>query len=247
MIFTNHLLDECSSTNDVARSLAEQGAQHGLWVSTQRQTIGRGRLGRTWQSLEGNLFISLIVRIEKKNLWSWVPLATAIGTAHFLRKKFPKLAIQIKWPNDLYLNDKKLGGILCESVGSPNPFIIVGLGLNCIASPSGNEINAIDLSTSNGGQSITADDIRVELATAIFEKISELTSAGPENLERDYNDLAYLPKGTEIQWDQGRQEGMVEALGESGELKVKTPDGRTISLFAEEVSQARIKVNLPTY
>ena len=63
----NRVVERCVSTNDLARSLGEAGAPHGTWVSAKVQEAGRGRLGRKWESLEGNLFLSLIARLENKS------------------------------------------------------------------------------------------------------------------------------------------------------------------------------------
>src|SRR4051794_23597950 len=100
-ISPNTVLDSCESTNDCARALGEKGFAHGTWVSARRQTGGRGRLGRSWASIEGNLFLSLIVRIDRKDVWTWIPLAAAAGVVTALRARFENLDIRIKWPNDL--------------------------------------------------------------------------------------------------------------------------------------------------
>ena len=241
MPYANQILDKCDSTNDLAKSLAEQGAPHGTWVSSKIQEAGRGRLGRSWQSIEGNLFLSLVVRIENKRLWSWIPLATAVGIIRHLRKAFPilelpALEVQVKWPNDIYLNGRKLGGILCESVGGPRSFVIVGIGLNCVASPNGPDLNAMDLTTKLNGQKITADTLRVELISSVLGELNGLISEGPKNIANSYRNWAALPPGTKIQWDQGRKSGFVHDLGPSGELEVLTDQGTMLSLFAEDVN-----------
>src|SRR5271154_5529206 len=113
----NSVIERCDSTNDLARQLGESGCPHGSWISARVQEKGRGRLGREWQSMEGNLFLSIIVRPEKRSLWTWVPMASAIGAAETLSELYPKLQVRVKWPNDLWADRKKLGGILCEAVG----------------------------------------------------------------------------------------------------------------------------------
>jgi BirA family biotin operon repressor/biotin-[acetyl-CoA-carboxylase] ligase len=239
--YENQTVEKCDSTNNLAKSLAEQGAPHGTWVSARIQEAGRGRLGRNWQSLEGNLFLSLVTRIEDKRLWSWIPLATAIGIIDHLRKRFPTLGISplevlVKWPNDIYLNGRKLGGILCESVGGPKSFVIIGIGLNCVASPNDPELNAVDLTTMLSGQKITADDIRLELVDSVLCKLNDLMSKGPKTIANYYRKWALLKPGTKIEWDQGRKSGSVNDLGPSGELEVLTDQETLLSLFAEDVS-----------
>lgn len=148
----NRVLDRCASTNDLARELGEAGAPHGTWVSARAQDQGRGRLGREWRSLEGNLFLSLVARIEDKSRWTWVPLATAVAVARWAEAAGPRFAplahrLRIKWPNDLWVVEPgappgapgdKLGGILCEAVGNrAGSFLVIGLGLNCAHAPEG--------------------------------------------------------------------------------------------------------------
>src|SRR5689334_9561043 len=114
----NQVIDRCASTNDLARRLGELGYPHGTWISARAQDSGRGRLGRTWQGVEGNLFLSIVARVEPPRLWTWVPLATAVGIASALRARFTGLDLRIKWPNDLWIGRAKTGGILCEGIGS---------------------------------------------------------------------------------------------------------------------------------
>lgn len=239
MIYENQTVDKCISTNDLAKSLAEQGAPHGTWTSCRIQEVGRGRLGRKWQSIEGNLFLSLIIRIEDLHLWSWIPLATAVGVVQFLRKKFPSLEVRVKWPNDIYLNGRKLGGILCESVGGSRSFVIAGLGLNCIASPNDPDLNATDLTTSLKGLKITADDIRLDLISSILDELNQLAAEGPANCAASYRKWAALTPGTKIYWDQGQKSGSIHDLGASGELEVLTDQGKILPLFAEDISLSK--------
>lgn len=234
----NQVRDRSRSTNDDARALAEGGAPHGSWVSARIQESGRGRLGRRWESIEGNLFLSIVCRIEDKSLWSWVPLATAAGVLRVLGTRFPSVELTIKWPNDLWIGrgaaGAKLGGILCEAVGMrENSFIIIGVGLNCVASPEGLDQAASSLS-SVAGRVVNADEIRESVIEGILVILRELESSGPAAVIVEYERRAALPAGTPIEWAAGR--GTVEGLGPSGELRVTGEDGRTVSLYAEDVS-----------
>jgi BirA family biotin operon repressor/biotin-[acetyl-CoA-carboxylase] ligase len=234
--YENLVVDQCDSTNDLARSSAEQGAPHGTWISARIQDSGRGRHGRKWQSIEGNLFLSLIIRIEDQHRWSWIPLTTAVGVVRYLRKKFPVLNVQIKWPNDIYLTGRKLGGILCESVNGPQPFIIVGIGLNCMASPEGPDLNGIDLTTLLNGKKISSDSIRLELISSVLKELNELATEGPGTIARCYQKWSVLSPGTEIHWNQNQESGIVQGLGPSGELEVLMKENKIFSLYAEDIS-----------
>jgi|CXWL01.1.fsa_nt_gi BirA family biotin operon repressor/biotin-[acetyl-CoA-carboxylase] ligase len=130
-------LETVDSTNTVAMQRAHEGAVHGTLVVANHQTAGRGRLGRTWISPpHSNLYASAVLRytIPASTLaeWlSWVPLLTAMGLADAI-EQVTGVVVGLKWPNDLFIHDRKLGGILCESGGRERgaPHVIVGFGLN---------------------------------------------------------------------------------------------------------------------
>lgn len=126
--------EETGSTNDDARELALSGAPHGSAVLAARQTRGRGRAGRAWASPDGGLYLSLVVRpTAPAHKWSLFPLAAGVAVATELRVDGTN--VDIKWPNDLLLDGRKVGGILVESRAGASPFVIVGLGLNLGAPP----------------------------------------------------------------------------------------------------------------
>jgi BirA family biotin operon repressor/biotin-[acetyl-CoA-carboxylase] ligase len=239
--FDHLLVDRSTSTNDLAKQHAEQGAPHGFWVSSRIQEQGRGRLGRVWTSIEGNLFISFVLRIEDKTLWSWVPLAVAVGAVNYLQEHFPDLDLKLKWPNDIYLEHSKLGGILCESNLGPKPSIVAGLGLNCIAAPEGTRVPSTDLSSALGYM-VSVDPIRDPLAQHVLNAVNRLMEQGPKFIEEIYSEKAYFPPGSRISWDLGKHTGTTIGLGSMGELQVRLTDGMIRSLYAEDVSLGALSV-----
>jgi len=121
------------STNDIAKELASTGAEAGTVVISEKQSNGRGRLSRRWISPEGGLWFSIILkpRIKPNELFK-LTFLTAVVVVRTLRKQF-KLNAQIKWPNDVLINGKKVCGILSELITNPSGFIssvIVGIGIN---------------------------------------------------------------------------------------------------------------------
>jgi len=241
MSFANQVLDRCASTNDLARELGESGAPHGTWVSARAQEKGRGRLGREWQSLEGNLFVSVIARIEDKSRWTWVPLGTAVAVTRLLEKRFASIPVKIKWPNDLWVSGSKLGGILCEAVGNRSgSFVVIGLGLNCLHAPEGLDQRTTSLTRALGSP-VSADDVRAEIIASIALTMGELGAQGPARIVADYERNAAFPPGSEIEWVspgdalQVARQGVVRGLGASGELRVGLADGAESKLYAEDV------------
>ena len=133
------LLDEIDSTNKYAMKLAREGAPEGTVVFTAYQTAGRGRMNRSWLSSRGeNLLTSVILR-PKQNIETIqrISLAVAVilleATQSYLKKYgFPQLDLHLKWPNDLLVGEKKLAGILTESIlrESTVEAVITGIGMN---------------------------------------------------------------------------------------------------------------------
>ena len=132
-----HLHNQIPSTNTVALSLAQAGAAHGTVVIAEGQTAGRGRHGRPWFSPTGeNLYCSVLLRgigqsslpIERQ---TWVPLVSALAVSQTV-KNMIDAPLFLKWPNDLLLYERKVGGILCESSQSTtgDRIVVIGIGLN---------------------------------------------------------------------------------------------------------------------
>ena len=130
-----HRLESVPSTNDAARTLALQGAVHGTAVLAREQTQGRGTKGRTWHSPAGlGLYASFILRGPGGGpvpLPHILPLAAGLAVSDAIREA-SGITTQLKWPNDVIHDGKKLGGILSEGVsgGAGGDFAVVGVGVN---------------------------------------------------------------------------------------------------------------------
>ncbi len=242
MNYANQVIDRCRSTNDLVKELAEKGYPHGTWVSARAQEAGRGRLGRKWSSIEGNLFLSYLTRIEPRERWSWIPLTTAVATVRCLAGLFPEISLRIKWPNDLWVSyrgaDAKLGGILCEGTSSSHPYIVVGIGLNCRQAPDSQTVGqqAADLTSCLGGRAIHADDVRAPLIESLNDSFGRLATDGKEWVAQEYEKWNLFSPGTEVAWGSPQLKATVVGLGDSGELIVRNSAGEVRGLFSEELS-----------
>ena len=131
------LFDRLPSTNREAIQLAQAEVEHGTVVVADSQTAGHGRLSRTWFSPPGaNLYCSIILRTahppERLTEWlSWLPLISALAAAAAI-EQVSSIQVSVKWPNDILISARKVGGILCESgTGTrSDPFQIIGIGIN---------------------------------------------------------------------------------------------------------------------
>jgi BirA family biotin operon repressor/biotin-[acetyl-CoA-carboxylase] ligase len=125
------ILDSVSSTNQTLWELRQQGAKSGTVAIATQQTAGRGQWGREWQSTPGGLYLSMGIDCHLDSTQHpQLTMATAWGIASQLREY--NIPVQLKWPNDLILNKRKLGGILTETKISQQQIIqaVIGVGIN---------------------------------------------------------------------------------------------------------------------
>jgi len=138
-------LDEVDSTNAEGMRLAAKGETGPLWIWAGAQSLGRGRSGRTWTSASGNLYASLLIRLDcpasvihQLSLLAGVAAHDAISSASGQSgRALPGL--RLKWPNDVLIGGAKLAGILPESTtvpGSSGPVAVIGIGINLASHPT---------------------------------------------------------------------------------------------------------------
>ncbi|HEY2847635.1 MAG TPA: biotin--[acetyl-CoA-carboxylase] ligase, partial [Pyrinomonadaceae bacterium] len=157
--------DSLESTNSEAAKLAREGASDGVCVVVDEQTAGRGRQGREWISTKGSgVYMSLILRprVDPRGL-TLIPLIAAIAV-HQVLLYVLTIEADIKWPNDILVNEKKICGILCEAVDTPSGMaVVVGIGINMSAA-------SVDNATSIQEESQTPTN-RDYLVRTIFTQI----------------------------------------------------------------------------
>jgi len=127
------LFDAVTSTLDIAHPLARDGAPEGTLILAERQTTGRGRSGRAWASEEGaGIWSTLIARPADEAALEVLSLRVGLAAARAL-EAFTEHEVRVKWPNDLMLDDGKLGGILIESRWREErvDWVAIGIGINC--------------------------------------------------------------------------------------------------------------------
>lgn len=134
-----HFHAAVDSTNDVALDLLRGGAPHGTVVAAETQRAGRGRHGRAWWSPPGNLYASFIVRPSVGPAMGQLAFVTAVAAADAVG---PGVPVRFKWPNDLLVEGRKLGGILIEA---ETDGAVIGLGINVVAAPKGGVFAATSL------------------------------------------------------------------------------------------------------
>jgi BirA family transcriptional regulator, biotin operon repressor / biotin---[acetyl-CoA-carboxylase] ligase len=124
--------DRVGSTNDLARDLARARAPHGATVMAEEQERGRGRRNRDWLAPAGSsLLLSMVLTPPTPATGTLLPLRLGIATCRAL-ETVVSIPVGIKWPNDLFVHGRKVGGILCEAGREPGApdFVVAGIGLN---------------------------------------------------------------------------------------------------------------------
>ena len=170
-------LAETDSTNaEISRSLAKHPPEQGLIILADSQTDGKGRLGRTWYSAPGTgVYISILIRPnltpeQLPILTLMAGLATVIAV-----NKFTSNRAQLKWPNDLLLNGKKIAGVLCEYYPKNIPAVIIGIGINVNQTQFPADIKEIATSLKlETGEEINRTALIKQLITQLDFQYSEL-------------------------------------------------------------------------
>ncbi|WP_417483724.1 biotin--[acetyl-CoA-carboxylase] ligase [Maricaulis salignorans] len=147
-------LEETGSTNADARERAMAGERGPVWIAAQRQTAGRGRRGRDWHSLDGNLFTSgLYVFDRPPGQAAQLSFIAALAVAAVCDAALGDAGrTRLKWPNDVLVDGRKVAGILLESGAAPGGglWLAIGIGINLVAAPGDTERPAISLGQVGG-------------------------------------------------------------------------------------------------
>ncbi len=133
MRFDIFQLNETGSTNDDVKKAAEAGVAEGMVVWALSQKSGKGRLGRAWESPQGNLYFSVLLRPPRpKRAWGHYSFAAGVAIAETVGAILPDAKIELKWPNDVLVNGKKICGILLEG---GEGWLVIGMGINVASTP----------------------------------------------------------------------------------------------------------------
>ncbi|RYP83396.1 biotin--[acetyl-CoA-carboxylase] ligase [Nocardioides guangzhouensis] len=223
------ILAEASSTNAVLADRARSGALEGTVVVAEHQTAGRGRLDRTWETPpRAALTFSVLLRPNlPASAWPWIPLLTGYAVQAALADRLP--AIALKWPNDVLVEERKLGGILVERIETPTgPAAVVGIGIN--VSQSLDEL-PVALATSLALELPQAPD-RTEVLAQLLGSIDGLLPLLEDTiaLRAAYADAcSTLGREVEVELPGGVQvRGTAMDVDGEGRLVVAGPAGETV-------------------
>ena len=220
------------STNTRVRELAEAGAPGGTVVTADEQSAGRGRQGRIWSAPAGKalLYSALLRPLGDRPL---LPLAVALAVCDAAEQLAPTASCQIKWPNDVWIEERKLAGILIET-RTQDDWAVIGVGLNLTIAP---EEFPPDLRSP--ATSLFASTPRTA-AAALSRRLDRWIEADPAQVLSAYRERDVLA-GREIAWSDGPDlkqisgSGVAAGVDDRGGLVVTLADGGSTVLFAGEV------------
>ncbi|MEW6456354.1 MAG: biotin--[acetyl-CoA-carboxylase] ligase [Acidobacteriota bacterium] len=227
------IFEKCTSSNRLSKIWAEKGYPEGTCIVCLEQTEGRGRLDRKWHSpKEKGLYLSLILRplLECRDI-TILSLLTAMSCADFLNEKYG-FSVKVKWPNDLILFDKKLGGILLESSTKNDmvEYVVLGIGINLKNRLEDFPEDIKDKSISiKIGYSTEPDfdEIRTGLVGYLSKWLSYFFQNKKNLILEKLSFYSYLKKDDKIEIRTGEKilYGIFMGYGETGYLKIKVDDG----------------------
>ncbi len=230
-IFSRQILwyAQVGSTNDVAATLADRGEPEGTLVIADEQTAGRGRHGRAWASPPGaGLYMSIVMRpaahaIGLLTIAAGVALADGIQVATGLHP-------QLKWPNDVYMDGRKLAGILAEAGASTAgvQHVVLGCGINLMPAAYPSDVAARATSIeSELGRPIDRGLLLVECLAALQARYRELQSGAHRSVISRWRERAVSTFGRRVEWDVAgvTRHGVAEDVDDTGALLVR--DGET--------------------
>ncbi|MDD5338895.1 MAG: biotin--[acetyl-CoA-carboxylase] ligase [Dehalococcoidales bacterium] len=224
-------LPSVTSTMDAARDEALNGAAEGTVIIAGEQTAGRGRLKRRWLAPEGNISLSIVLHPDTKNLPYLIMIASLAVVKSI--KRTAGAAGQIKWPNDVLIDGKKVCGILIENEmrGNNVAYSVMGIGIN--VSLKVNDYNEI----AQTATSLFAD--RIVLIRALLEEFDVLYQKLPDGnvIYKDWrNNLVTLGKKVKATWGKQIIEGVAENVDEDGALIIRGEDGTLTKVVAGDVT-----------
>jgi len=242
-------LETASSTNQVALDSIRTGdARDGDVIFTEHQTSGRGRLGRSWESPNGNLFMSLILRVEGPiGIAAQLSFVAAVATRDAIASFSPtgaKSKVTCKWPNDVLINGAKVAGLLNEMSSETDQvhYVVLGIGVNLNMSaeqfPADLRYPATSLAIELGKPVSRLDFIRALLREidVLYQRYLDI---GPESIMTAWSELCELTgKGVSVDCNGQVIEGTMIGLDEDGALLVRTAAGKIESVYAGDVRPA---------
>jgi BirA family biotin operon repressor/biotin-[acetyl-CoA-carboxylase] ligase len=231
--------ERIDSTNLEARRLADQGECGPLWLWADEQTLGRGRMGRSWVSEPGNLYATFLFSISQgPQAAAQVSFVAALAVHDMVAALRPELPTRIKWPNDVLIGGAKFCGVLPEVVGANPTRIAIGCGVNIAQAPEGTPYPVTAL-----GADLSAESVLRELDRNLVLRLRSWDEGRAFPLIREAWGERALGLGGEVSATAGtkRLTGTFKGLAADGALLLEEAGGALTPIHAGEVSFAELE------
>jgi BirA family transcriptional regulator, biotin operon repressor / biotin---[acetyl-CoA-carboxylase] ligase len=221
-----HYFPTLGSTMTEAARLVVLGAPHGTVVLADEQTAGLGRLGRSWHSqAAAGIYSTTLLRLSLSP--ESVPLAAlmlGLATADAISRS-TNLICDLRWPNDVLIDDQKVAGILAQLVEG---YILAGIGINInqASFPDGLRTPATSLLMKSGGREHSREDILIHLLAALDSYCSLLIEEGPRGILRSFTAASSYALHRRVTIEESGIEGLTAGLDENGFLLLRLDNGR---------------------
>jgi BirA family biotin operon repressor/biotin-[acetyl-CoA-carboxylase] ligase len=226
--------DAVTSTNTEALRLSDTGERGPLWLTAHTQSAGRGRRGRNWTSVRGNLYASLLLPdpapLARRPEVSFV---AALAVHDAVAAHSPHIDLRLKWPNDLLANGRKCAGILIEA--GAHDALVIGIGINCVSHPAGTDYPAADLTRE--GAAVGAQELFTALSNAMVDRLAQWRRGeGFAEVRADWLERASgLGRDLRVHLPDRVLSGSFDGLDEHGRLLLRLADGRRETISAGDV------------
>jgi BirA family biotin operon repressor/biotin-[acetyl-CoA-carboxylase] ligase len=221
-----HYFGSIASTMTEAARLAASGAPHGTIVLAEEQTAGIGRLGRSWYSdAELGIYCSILLRLPvEPGTLPVINLLLGLATAEAIQKS-THVACDLRWPNDVLINERKVAGILAQLV---DDCVIAGIGINVnqTAFPPDLRTPATSVRIESGGHVQSRDDIVINLIESVDAFSSMLKTEGSECIVRAFTSASSYALDRRVLIEEDGRRGITAGLDENGFLLVRFDNGR---------------------
>ena len=226
-----------TSTMEVAKREAKRGVAEGTVVIADVQTAGKGRIKRIWLSPSGNIALSIILYPSVAYLSSLVMLASL--AVIYSIETVTGLKLQLKWPNDVLINGKKVCGILIESDVSGNKvdYAIIGIGINVNLRPA--DFPELSLIITSLFNELGREVSRLAIIRHLLVEVERLYLAllSGESIYEQWRDrLVTLGRRVQVRWGKTVYEGIAESIAKDGSLLLRCPDGSLTRVVAGDVT-----------
>jgi len=229
------VLEEVDSTNEEVRRRAAADPGEGLCVAAKRQTAGRGRRGRTWESPPGNLYLSVrLAQARTMAETAQLSFVAALALGDTLAEIAPHVAVRFKWPNDLLVNGAKLSGILLET---HDAFVILGMGVNVAWAPPADRTSYPATSLHAEGARLSPEELVARLCHHLYTCVELWRRSGFDPIRKGWLDkaqgvgqkvVARLQSGVDLS-------GRFVDLDADGALVLELADGARRRVLAGDV------------